>query len=231
MPTFAQLKTRVSGYLIDNPAFTTALVGDWLNKAIDDAEGRHNYSHMERTLTGVTALDTRLVDTRPADWKMARAAPFYLRNDGSTREMSWGITGQMMRRQFAEGDPDEDGDPKFLLEDGDNLTVYPYPDGGSDYTDKEYRIHVPYWGVTPALTGANGTNWWTDNWHWYLTFYAAAEGFLVNRDTTEATIYIERAEAERQKSVRRSKQQQTKPVRMLVPRRDVFGTGRQPPRG
>ena len=234
MPTFAELKTRVAGYLIDNPNFTTSLVGAWINKAMDDAEGRHNYRHMKRVLQATTVAEQRKLADLPDDWKAVREAPYYLRDDGSTREMAWAASQHMMRRQFDEGDATDQGDPRFLLihdedETGGELLVYPYPDGGSDHPDAEYRIHVPYWAYTAPLVDNNDTNWWTDNWHWYLTFYAAAEGFLANRDTQEATIYIERAEGERTKSVRRSKQQQTKPVRQLVPRQGVYGNGRQPP--
>lgn len=231
MPTFAQLKTRVEGYLIELPTFTTGLVGDWINKAITDAEGRHNYHHMEATLTATTTVGVRALAAEPSDWKEVREAPFYLTDDGETEEMAWGITRQLMRRQFAEQDTDDDGAPEFLLVDeNDGILVYPFPDGSSDYTDGEYRIHIPYWAYSPALVNNNDTNWWTDNWEWFLTFYAAAEGFLANRDTQEATIYLERAEVERQKSRRRDKQRQRKPVHQLVPRRGVYGFGRQPPR-
>lgn len=231
MPTFAELKTRVEGYLIDTPSFTINLVGAWINKAIDDAEGRHNYAHMERTLEATTVVDTRFLAAEPSDWKAPRAAPYFLRDDGSTREMAWGVSRHLMRRQFDEEDTDSDGDPEFLLlDENDGVLVYPFPDGNSDYTDGEYRVRAPYWGYSTMLVADGDTNWWTDNWEWYLTFYAAAEGLLANRDSQEATIYIERAEVERQKSMRRSKQKQVRPVRQIVIRKGVYGQGRQPPR-
>ncbi len=233
MATFGTLKTRVAGYLIDNPSFTTALIGDWINKAIDDAEGRHNFRHMKQVFQATTTAGTRKLADLPSNWKEERDPPYALHDDGTTREMAWAASAHMMRRQFATGDTTDDGDPRYLLlhDEGDTseLWVYPFMDGASDYVDGEYRIHVPYWAYSAPLSADGDTNWWTDNWEWYLTFYAAAEGFLANRDTQEATIYIERAEAERQKAVRRSKQQQLKSPNMLVPRRDVYGIGRKPP--
>lgn len=233
MATFAQLKTRVEGYLIDRVTFTDNLIGDWINKAVREAEERHNYQHMRARLEATTTVDTRLLVAKPSDWKEPqRAAPWFLRNDGSTKEMAWSVPMQV-RRQFAEGDTDDDGDPELLVEaedDVNNLLVYPYPDGGSDYVDGEYRIKVPYWAFSADLVNDGDTNWFTDNAEWFLTFYAAAEGFLANRDTQEATIYLERAEAERQKTVRVSKRTQAKGPRTLVPSTRVFNRGRRPPK-
>lgn len=231
MATFQQLQERVAGYLIDTPAFTSGLVPSWINKAIRDAEDRHNYRHMERVFEATTVAGERVLAARPADWKMAREAPYLLHDDGETKELGWAASREQMRRQFGEDNPQDAAEPRFIMDDAeDGLLVYPLSDSDSDYSDGEYRVRVPYWGYSPALTGGSSTNWWTDNREWYLVFYAAAEGFLANRDTQEATVYLERAEVERQKSVRTNKQQANKPPRVLVPRRGVYGLGRQPPR-
>lgn len=236
MSTFAQIKTRVEGYLIDTPAFTVGLVGDWINKAVADAEGRHNYRHMAKTVEFTTAAETRLLGARPADWKEARGAlepPFLTYNDGGSRELAWAESATQMRRQFSVDDSLEAGAPKFILDEPeDGLLVYPYSDSKSDYPDLEYRVSIPYWAYSALLVNGGDTNFWTNDTagEWFLTFYAMAEGALANRDTQEATIYFERAEVERKKSVRRSKQQATKPPAQLVIRRGVYGHGRQPPR-
>lgn len=217
MSTFAQIKTRVEGYLIDTPAFTVGLVGDWINKAVADAEGRHNYRHMAKTVEFTTAAETRLLGARPADWKEARGAlepPFLTYNDGGSRELAWAESATQMRRQFSVDDSLEAGAPKFILDEPeDGLLVYPYSDSKSDYPDLEYRVSIPYWAYSALLVNGGDTNFWTNDTagEWFLTFYAMAEGALANRDTQEATIYFERAEVERKKSVRRSKQQATKP--------------------
>jgi hypothetical protein len=230
MPTFAQLQDRVKDYLIDVPSTTSALVSAWLNKALRDAEKVHDFSHMEAEFEASTVENTRLLAAKPDRWKKPREAPYFLRDDGSTREMAWAADRQDMRRQFAEGDEDDDGPPMFLLEKDAELLVYPFPDGDSDHDDGEYRVHVPYWRYSPLLSAGGDTNWFTDNAEWYLTFQAVAEGMIMNRDTDEATLYLERGRDELRRVVTEDKRSRARQPRVLVPRRRVFGFGRQPPR-
>lgn len=231
MATFAQLKTRVKDYLIDVPTKTDALVGDWINRAITKAEERFNFQHMMASQEFTTVEDTRVLSSSlPTRWKSLRDMPFFTEDDSfqATQEIGHATSEGDMRRQYAELD---DGSPDFLLfsEADDEIQVWPLPDGESDHDDGEYRITVPYWRKTAALANDGDTNWFTDNAEWYVTFFAAAEGFLFNRDE-QAAVFFERANAELAQLVRTNKQTQKRLPRMLVPRRDVYAGARKPPR-
>lgn len=231
MATFAQLKTRVKDYLIDVPTKTDALVGAWINRAVRVAEEQHNFRHMEALHEATTTVSTRKLDDKPSDWKENREPPYFLREDGSTREMAWSPSGTDMRRQFDVEDTDDQGDPDFLLETETELHVFPFPDGASDWdSDFEYRIKVPYWAYTAELVNDGDTNWFTDKAEWYVTFFAVAEGLLFNRDTQEATLYLERAATEYGRVRTVDKRARALSPRQLVPRVGVFGPARKPPR-
>jgi hypothetical protein len=229
MPTFVALKDRVADYLIDVPTKTSSLLGAWINRAQKVAEDRHNFRHMEGEVAAVTVQDQRFLVARPDGWKGIREAPYHLREDGTSKEMAWVPEGTLARRLFSpEGDL-SDGAPRYLQDTKEGLLVWPFPDGNSDYLDREYRIRVPFWGYTDHLAADTDENWWTEEAEWYLTFYAAGEGLLFNRDREEATIMFERANGEYQRLVSLDKSTRRNQPRQLVPRVGVYGVAAKPP--
>lgn len=230
MPTFAELKSRVEDYVLDLPSETEALVGEWINKAMREAEERHNFRHMEAEASFTTVEGQRSLGDKPDDWKEARTAPWLLFNDGDSREIAWAASESDMIRTYAVEDADDEGRPEFVLETPDGFEVYPFPDGRSDYSDDEYRVKIPYWARTDNLSGDNDTNWWTDEAHWYLTYAAVAEGMIFNREEERAQTYILKAENELQREVRLDKRSRL-PRRLTLTRRgDVYGPGKRPVR-
>ena len=56
---FSELIDNVTKYLLDVPDDTAALIPVWINQSVKDAERRHNFRHMERTLSIVTTPNVR----------------------------------------------------------------------------------------------------------------------------------------------------------------------------
>lgn len=242
MATFLELKNRVKDYLIDVPTKTDTLVGAWINQAIRDAEEMHDYKHMEANVemltqaaAGLPTLDT----AKPSTWKKPREAPYFRRDDGSTREIAWSVNEQDMRRLFAVHDSDDDGEPQFvylgkaeaeIFEVGADFLVHPWPDGDSDWADGEYRINLPHWAYSAALVANADTNFWTNDHEWYVAFQAAAHGLFFNRDET-ATDMFSLAGIHLRKATTLDKRGQRRPPDTLIIRKTgPFGPGRRGPR-
>lgn len=231
MPTFAQLKTRVKDYLIDVPTKTDTLVGAWINKAIQDAEKRHNFQHMQDTVEATTSDGVESLVAIPARWKEMRAVPFRLLSDGSYDEVGM-ITGEEdYHRQFTSTKMTDRGEPRqlYLDREDDDFKLLPIPDDQGDFGD-DYKFVIPYWRYSVDLSADSDTNWFTDNAEWYLTFAAAGEGMLFNRDHQEASIMFQRATTQQDIVVAADKRTATRRPRQLVPRSTVYKASRGLPR-
>lgn len=232
MPDFSALKTRVKDYLIDVPTKTNALVGDWINLAVREAEERFNFKHMKSITTLTTTEGTsNLSNPIIARFKSFKEPAFSILDDefNTMRELGMMVSSSDVFRRFGS---DETGAPEYISfeHNPDRIVVYPIPDGESDYSDGEYRIFIEFWRYSAPLVNNSDTNWFTDNAEWYVTFRAVAEGMLFNRDHGEAEIYFGRANAELLKHVRTNKQTQHRLPRQVVPRTGVYGVSRKPPR-
>lgn len=231
MPTFSAIKTDVQDYLIDVPTATSNLIGRWVNKAVKRAERNHNFWHMRAELASTTTESTRKLDDLPANWKQLREPPYFIRNDGSTVELAASFKETLIRRSYVEGDTDDEGYPEFLFFDEAEISVYPYPDGASDYSDGEYRIRIPYWAESSDLVNDGDTNWFTDNAEFYLIYYASALGMLFNRDRDEATVYFQLANDELKEVTKLDKDAKRTKPRQLIPRMGAFSPSKRlPPR-
>lgn len=205
MADFATIKSKVESYVLDLPSSTQALVGDWVNKAVRDAEVEHNFLHMAAEQTFITAPGVRVLGSKPTLWKARRTAPRLLFNDGGDEEIYWAPSGSEMVRVYDTGDPDDAGTPEFLLETITELEVYPFPDSDSDYSDGNYRVQVPYWSFSAPLSADGDINFFTEAGEWYTIFAATAEALMFNRDEPRAVQYIERAAQQLAKLVRTDK--------------------------
>lgn len=228
---FGELKSEVSAYLLELPSETIPRIGGWLNEAQRKAAERHNFRFMDSTLSADTVAGNRFLANKDPQWKEAGSPPFFMRQDGSTKEIAWAPSETEMLRMFApdlpqEGNqsPPDTGRPRFILERLTDLQVFPFPDGRSGWNDGEYRLHMPFWKYPEPLVNDGDENWFTRNMAYYLVFYAAGEGFLFNENDTRAQIYMGKAEAEFQSGRRTDKLSKLPDRVTLYPKRDVYGT-------
>lgn len=216
-------RQRVQDYVIDLPSETVSLIDSWINKAVRTAEERHNFRYMAQTLSTITVTGQRKLDDKPALWKEAGAPPWLQRDDGSNREMEWAPSKSEMVRDFDIEDADDKGSPRFVLETADELRVFPFPDGESDYLDGEYRVRVPYWSYSALLSSNGDSNPLTLAAPWYVVFYAVSEALIFNRDEGRGGAYAGKAEQEFVKARLVDKRSRLPDRMTVVPRRDVFG--------
>lgn len=205
--TFAQVKTEVQSWLLDLPSGAVTRIDGWVNEAIKDAARRYNFRCMEAKIADQqTALNTRLLVARPADWKESRSLPFYVNQDGSTREIGWGPSESDLHRSYADRIPQEtsasavdNGSPRYLLENQltettAQIDVYPLPDQLSGWANGNYRITIPYWKFPATLSTDGETNFFTQNNEFYVIFKACALGFAWSRDVENSVLYETKAE-------------------------------------
>ncbi len=191
MADFASIQARVNSRLIDLPSAIVTEVPLLVNQAIRQAEQKHNFRIMEaeQAISTVIAVRT-LTPAIASDFKEKRAKPFY--RDGqdgllSTEIIDWAASKEDMLKRYELDDTTSDGSPRFILVDdaGVNYSVWPFPDGSSQWDDGEYRLVMPYWKFLPDLTGTQ-TNWFTANMEEYLIYQATGNGFMVNWDEIRA---------------------------------------------
>lgn len=213
----AQVVEKVENEILDLPPETQDSILDWVNQAVREAEDDHNFLHMESSQDYTTTEATRLIATKPADWKEAFDPPYLTANDGGTTEIDFAGSGSSMRRQYASN---ADGEPQFVLETPTQLHAWPLPDALSDYPDGDYRLTVPYYAYsdTLAISGTT-TNWWTENYPWYLIYKAASYAFLSNYDSQKAA---ERGAL----AANLFAQAKRKDKRAKIPRRATLGVSR-----
>lgn len=223
--TFATIKTAVQGTLIDLPSSTLARIGDWVNLAIRDGEGRHNFHHMAAVASFVTTEGARKLGDLPALWKERRGLPWLVDASGYRREITWASSDNELVRRFGVSATVDIGEPKAIqVTPGDELHVYPYPDGLSLYGDGDYRVEVPYWARSAELSGDSDTNWWTTNARDYVELFAAARGFEFNENMQQADRYIVRAEAQFRAARRQDKLRKVDTHTTLAFRSGAAGT-------
>jgi len=226
MPDFATIKGRVEEYVMDLPQATSALIGDWVNKALRDFQDHHNFRCMEASFALTTTAGTRTLGAKPNDWKESRANPWLHRGSHGAQTIEWAVSQHQMHYLFSEDDPNDKGAPAFILEGVSDVSVYPYPDGSSQWGDGEYRVNIPYWAYFPALAADTATNWFTENLDWGLVFFAAAEGMDFNREEKRAQYYRQRASQEFTRVQRQDARSRTRRANTLVPLKGVHGMPR-----
>lgn len=197
----AEIKAEVESWLLDLPNGATQRVQGWVNEAIREACKRYNFRQMEATASYETVEHARELGAKPADWKENRELPYYIRQDGSTREIEWAPSESDMVRTYAIDPPQEgnqapidEGAPRWLYERPDTIDVYPFPDAKADWDDGNYRIIVPYWRYPEALAEDEDENFLTIEAPFYVIFKAVEMGFKWNRDTTNAAQFAVEAE-------------------------------------
>lgn len=217
--TFATIKTEVLGNIIDTPTFVSGNVGAYVNRAMKKLMQKHNFKVMEAEEAYTTTAGTRILGMRPSDWKQPRGRPYYIDAFGSPRQFHW--VSEKSQAIFSTGDSTtfDTGSPRYLYEDDlpQELNVFPYPDGLSDYSDGEYRITVPYWKYLGELISDGDTNWFTDNAEQWLIFRATADAFYADHDEARAQLWESRAALEYRDVLVLDKTRRLAEVDTLVP--------------
>lgn len=197
---FGELIENVTKYLLDVPDDTTDLIPVWINQAVEDAERRHNFRHMERTLQVVTTPNVREQADVPVLYKESRSDPFLIRGDSAVSEIDWAPSRSDMIRQYGD-DPDIDiGSPQFILEifdESEDVTEfhsYPFPDTRSLYPDGNYRLNLPYYALSPSMVDGSDSNFITSKSKFYVIYRATHYGMIFNRDEDRAIAYAALAE-------------------------------------
>lgn len=232
---FAQIQSNVENYLLDLPDETQAAIPSWINEATRDAERRFNWRHMEAEIEIQTVVGVRELVNEPLRYKESRGYPYVLHQDGGRDEIQWAPSLSDMLRQVPEAsiDPTKGaGEPAFLLarydeyDDDYELSVYPLPDGRSQWANGEYRIRIPYWRYTAEGPGL-ATNWFSQNLPYYLIFKAAALGFEFNRDEQRAQYFERRAEQQFKKGSGQQKRARLQGNPTLSFNVGAYGPGRR----
>lgn len=216
---YQQLQTNALTLVIDTPAAVQALMPTFVNWAVKKLEDKHNFKVMEYDATFTTTFGSRIIGTRPADWKLPRGNPYYVEELGAGRELFYIPSKAEGVMKYGDNVDLDYGEPSLVYEDDANnqFILYPYPDGVSDYADGEYRLVVPYWRYLPTLVNPTDTNWFTVNAEQYLIYQAVAEAFYANEDENRAQTWEVRAAKEYKDVVFRDKQRRLGEVQSLVP--------------
>lgn len=199
---FSELIANVEAYILDLPDATVTLVPVWINQAIKDAERRHNFRKMERTLSIVTIPNQREQANVPAQYKEARSDPFIIRFDGATDEIDWAPSRSDMIRQYGDNTTIDIGSPEFILqifdetEDVSEFHSYPMPDTLSLYPDGNYRVEIPYYAYSNELVNGSDQNYVTNDAEFYVIYKATEYGMFFNRDEERAIANRNLAEAQ-----------------------------------
>lgn len=221
MGTYASIRSRIEGRVIDLPSFVTAEVPTLINSAIKILQDQHNFKVMETLMSAQqTTEDTRVLTTLPAAWKEANGDPYYITDLGDTYFLSFAGTRQGVVAEYTN---DDEGSPRSLLisEPTDtgaaNIEVYPLPDGNSDYDNGEYRVYIPYYRYTAALSADADTNWFTVNAEEYIVEKATALAFMLDWDYESAAVWHQSAENWKKDIVKRDKMARLVGFDTLVP--------------
>lgn len=252
--TFSTLQTRVQTRVIDLPSAVSAEIPTLINDAIHFLCAQHNFKVMEgeTNYTTTSSTTSHILGTIPTDWKEPRNQPYYISSVGWTKEMLWQPNRDLVYRRWAPLDPNQIGPPRdlFLGEasnstvppvpnpDQDmgflNVEVYPFSDSQSDYSDGQYRIHVPYWRYLPELSAGSDHNWFTDWCDRFLIDYATADAFALDWDEAREGFWRAKAVGPKwdgftystlggwaRQAINRDSSIKFAPGKTLVPRRDV----------
>lgn len=238
--TYSAMQTRVNRRVIDLPAAVQAEVPQLLNVALAKLQERHNFKVMERELAVYTAVNSHTIlqsvggsavtiPTAPAiNFKEWRGEPWFLRyQDGSPRAVTWAPSREAIWGALSNGGAisSDTGFPMVLLEEisddtnARGISVYPLPDGNSDYSDGEYRLTLPYYAYVAVLSAAGDHNWFTDqaSGEEYLVRWATAEAHALNWDFEKFQILTADAERHYNDLVRADKRYRLGSVHEFVP--------------
>ncbi len=213
MATFQDLQNEVSANIIDLPPRVPARVAQRVNAAIHRIQRRHNFKCMEAELSLTTNEEASpanlLTAAVPALFKELRGKPYEVNSQGKARALEVISLRDAIERYGA-----DTGMPQVLVEMGIDpvaytrtLYLFPAPDGASLYDDGEYRIKVPYYSYTAALSGSADTNWFVENAYDYIVKSASAEGFGKNWDYEGMQVWATLAKGEEQDVILRDKRE------------------------
>lgn len=225
---FQTCKSDVGKWVLDLPATTASMLGTWVNEAVREGERGHNFRHMERSYALTTTAATRVLGSKPDDWKEVREDPWLQGNDGAVSEIDWGSSSSDMRRQFSQATTLDIGVPQFVLETPDGFEGYPYSDGRSDWPGGQYRVNVPYWAYSPDMEEDADTTKLLELCPFYVVFRAAAFGFIFNQDEDRGAQFLALAKSHLDTAVRLDKRSKLPSRINLTPRRGVYGFGLPP---
>lgn len=192
MATFLELQTKVRRRLIDAPASVVAEVPDLVNRTIRAAQKKRNFQTMRSEAAFDTVTDERVLGAVPADFKEYRGKPIRVQQYGGVSPMK--VLPSYTHALALSGSASV-GAPMYILEtipdDSDvrNWEVWPLADGNSDWDDGEYHVIVPYWRLIPELVDDDDENWFTIEGEDYVIAKATAEGFELDWDMENSTIW------------------------------------------
>lgn len=222
MTTLALIRARVEVAIIDLPTHVSAAVDKLINVAHRDIQNKHNFWVMRATQSYTTTLETRSLGATPSDFKEYRDTPYFTYfQDGRVKEIT---VAASPRGPYGAINEEDTGYPLVITQSDPTDTlgastqsVWPLPDGLSDYVDGEYRIVVPYWKYMPALTGDSSTDWFTVNAEEYIFKRAVAEGFGLDWDDEHMALWMQRAENDLKTIVKADKMRKLVGADTLVP--------------
>lgn len=221
MATFGELNTRVRTQVIDLPTAVTNNVPLYVRAGVNKLQTKHNFWVQDAQQDYITVLSTRLLGVVPANLKEWRSAPWMVTFDGRTRPLTLQLPSEGIYPDINETDTNYPLVLTVGLSTDDNgsrvVNVYPLPDGGSDYTDGEYRIKLPYVKYLAALSADGDTNWFTVNAEEYIFHFATALAFEADWDYEHAAAELELAKVEFNDVVMRDKHLRMSQVNELVP--------------
>lgn len=238
--TYLSMQQRVQRRVIDLPSAVLAEVPQLVNTALKQLQEGHNFKVMESEFSVYTTVDshTMAVSVGGAAWTLPtspsvnfkewRGEPWFTRyQDGSTGPMTWAPSKEALWSAFSEGGAtnSDRGYPMVLLEgvsDDSNvrtISVYPLPDGASDFSDGEYRITVPYYRYLPELSADGSSNWLTlqPSGEEFIVNWAAGEAHGLNWDYEKEAVMKSKAEINRKMVVNADKRFRLSSVREWVP--------------
>jgi hypothetical protein len=224
--TYLELQTEVRENVIDLPTVVTSRVPTLINRALHKLQTKHNFKVMDAEATFTTVASTRSIGSKPSDWKEWRLDPYWLSNNAQWQAMKWAPNVRSIRQLWQSND--DVGYPLYLLESdpttglgAETISVFPLPDGISDYDDGEYRLYVPYVKYLPDLSANGDTNWFTVNAQEYLINLATSFAFLADWDENRMGIWAQLAQNEYNDVLQRDKKARLSLTDTWVPYQDV----------
>ncbi len=237
--TYTDLQARVSRRIIDLPTAVQAEVPKLVNIAVNKLQERHNFRVMEAELAAYTAVGSHTlvssVGGAAISWPGAtgfkewRGEPYFLQaSDGAPRFMTLAPDRSSIWGSFTQGGTttSDASFPHVIVEEPSsddfnnrNLSVYPIPDGNSDYSDGEYRITIPYHRYLVPLSAGGDHNWLTDqlSGEEFIVRWATAEGHALNWDWEKYTILTAQSEVHYKDIVNADKRYRLSNVNEWVP--------------
>lgn len=235
MSTYLDIQNRVLSRLIDTPGAVRAEVPILVNEALRTLMKMHDWKCMEAyfavtTNVAVSSTGSHALCPRPADWKIANGKPYFLADPTSrSRNIEWRTDRRLVLDTYGA----REGYPRAMIDvvditksDGtSNFELYPLADGTSNYPDGEYRISIPYYRWLPLFVNGADSNWFSLYCDLFLIYRATADGFLMDWDPSNASIWEQEATREYAKLVKADKLRemgnvQTLEIRTTGARRD-----------